>query len=164
MVWRLRVVMMKDNGYINATKMCSSGDKVFAKWSRLKSSQELMKAVTRKVKGVEVLENTQPSLENTLGDTNCQMWQLVCKCITTEKKSDIDKLICGTYCHPLLIPHIGSWISSGFAVMVSKVVNAYIVGEYKLKLADMEAQLQRSKMMELCGILPVTKEFKKLQK
>src|SRR5271167_1926148 len=107
------------------------------------------------------LENSHGISASTLRDTDVQICTSVCKSIIIENKSDIDKLIYGTYCHPLLIPHIGSWISSGFAVMDSKVVNAYIVGEYKLKLADMETQLQRSKMMELCGILPVTKEFKK---
>ena len=37
-----RVVMMKDTGYINATKMCTSGGKIFREWSRLKGSTELI--------------------------------------------------------------------------------------------------------------------------
>ena len=137
-----RVVMMKDTGYINATKLCSSGGKDYYNWSRLKSSQELMEAVTRKLNNTKVLENVQPNLPNTLGDTIPQIWGMVCKSITTEKKSDIDKLISGTYCHPLLIPHIGSWISADFAIMVSEVVNAYIEHQYKENIHDMKVQLE----------------------
>src|SRR5271156_1538560 len=32
-----RVVMMKDTGYINATKLCSSGGKEYREWARLKA-------------------------------------------------------------------------------------------------------------------------------
>ena len=66
------VIMMRDCGYINATKMCKDGDKIYSKWSQLKSSQELMEVVTQKLNGVEVLENVQPTLQNTLGNTDIQ--------------------------------------------------------------------------------------------
>src|SRR5438477_8486842 len=49
-----RVVMMKDTGYINATKMCSSGGKNFWDWSRLKGSTELINTLEKHM----VLENT----------------------------------------------------------------------------------------------------------
>src|SRR3981189_2167555 len=49
-----RVVMMKDIGYINATKMCSSGGKNYCDWSRLNSSHELINALPIDL----VLENT----------------------------------------------------------------------------------------------------------
>src|SRR3981189_3507622 len=79
-----RVVMMKDCGYINATKMCADGGKEFYNWSRLKSSAEL----ARTLQAMVVLENTQASSMNhdlTLRDGNHQTWWLVCKSITTEK-------------------------------------------------------------------------------
>ena len=37
----------------------------------------------------------------------------------------------GTYVHELLIPHIASWISSQFAIKVSKIVNSFIIKEYQ---------------------------------
>src|SRR5258708_40149170 len=55
-----RVVMMKDNGYINATKLCRDGNKDFCDWSRLKGSYELIKAVEEQM----VLENTHANLMN----------------------------------------------------------------------------------------------------
>ena len=51
---QFRVVMMKDTGYINATKLCNSGGKEFKKWSRLNGSQELIQALERNM----ALENT----------------------------------------------------------------------------------------------------------
>ena len=55
----------------------------------------------------------------------------VCKCITTENITAEDKLISGTYCHPLLVPHIACWVSADFAVMDIEVVNNYFIVENK---------------------------------
>jgi KilA-N domain len=37
-----KVIMDKTNGYINATKMCTSGGKELCDWIKNKSSQELI--------------------------------------------------------------------------------------------------------------------------
>jgi hypothetical protein len=37
----------------------------------------------------------------------------------------------GTYAHPLLVPHIASWISPEFAFKVSRIVNDHLVREYR---------------------------------
>src|SRR5438477_10843698 len=55
-----RVVMMKDTGYINATKMCTSGGKIFREWSRLKGSTELINALEKQM----ALENTPTDSTN----------------------------------------------------------------------------------------------------
>ena len=54
-----RVVMMKDNGYINATKMCTDGDKHFFRWKENKTSQALIQAMQ------EMLSNACEALEMT---------------------------------------------------------------------------------------------------
>ena len=148
-----KVVMMKDSGFINATKLCTSGGKDYKNWSRLQSSQELINAVERH----QALKNTQVSF--TLQDANAHICalasppydsqssdvsfgKLACKSIITQKKTDIDKLISGTYCHPLLIPHIGSWISVNFAVNVSTVVNGYIEHQYMENIHGMKLQCE----------------------
>src|SRR5271156_2542762 len=138
-----RVIMMKDSGYINATKLYTSGGKNYFKWSHLKSSQELMEVVTQKLNDTKVLENIQPTLPNTLGDGNHQKRRLPsppCKIIQTMNQTEVECIISGTYCHPLLIPHIGSWISAEFAIMVSEVVNTYITCQYKENIHNMEMQ------------------------
>ena len=59
-----RVVMMKDTGYINATKLCSSGGKEYYRWTQNKASQELVEVVTKKLGMTMAPENTQDVLEN----------------------------------------------------------------------------------------------------
>src|SRR3977135_2952342 len=78
-----RVIMMKDTGYINATKLCSSGGRDYYNWSRLKGSHELIQAIGNKL----ALENTQADFQNsdlTLPYGNPHIWGLVCKRIQTE--------------------------------------------------------------------------------
>ena len=120
-----RVVMMKDTGYINATKMCSSGGKKYSKWSRLNGSNELIQALENKL----ALENTHDTSDSTLRDGNDQIWALPsppCKSVQTHNDTDVERIKSGTYCHPLLIPHIACWVSPDFALLVSEVVNGYI--------------------------------------
>ena len=79
-----------------------------------------------------VLENTQADFQNsdlTLSLSNPHIWGLVCKRIQTENLSDEERLISGTYSHPLLIPHIARWVSANFAVMDIEVVNNYFIAE-----------------------------------
>ena len=44
-----RVVMMKDSGYINATKLCTSGGKDYCDWAKNKSSKQLIQALENMV-------------------------------------------------------------------------------------------------------------------
>ena len=64
-----RVVMMKDTGYINATKMCSSGGKDYKDWSRLKSSYQLIQSL----ENILALENTQELSASTLRNGHVQI-------------------------------------------------------------------------------------------
>src|SRR3977135_1727995 len=140
-----RVIMMKDTGYINATKLCSSGGKEYNKWSRLQSSQELINAYENKL----ALENTHDAGTSTLEDTDRQMWRSVtppCKTVNTDNKTEVDCLISGTYCHQLLIPHIACWVSPDFALLVSEVVNGYITQEYKMHLAAAKQELDAKQL------------------
>src|ERR1700722_4067008 len=123
-----RVIMDKSNGYINATKMCQSGGKDYFDWSRLKGSHQLIAAVENKL-ALEITQQTISNPSTTLLDAKphiCGLASPPCIFIQTTNNTEVDKLIRGTYCHPLLIPHIGSWISADFALKVSEVVNAYI--------------------------------------
>ena len=56
-----RVIIDKSDGYVNATKLCSSGGKQFYQWTRNEASQRLKKAL----EGDMVLDNT-PDEENAL--------------------------------------------------------------------------------------------------
>src|SRR5271156_5677194 len=128
-----RVVMDRNNGYVNATKMCRSGGKEFKDWSRLKSSQQLEEALQILNTGNEVLGNILPE-ENVLQGSPRQICSEVCKYIQTENKTDADRLISGTYVHPDILPSITGWISPLFQIKANRVVNGYIVEEWKAKL------------------------------
>ncbi len=47
----------------------------------------------------------------------------------------------GTYAHPKLIPHIASWASVKFAIMVSDIVNAHLVRDYKEKIRAKDTKI-----------------------
>ena len=100
--------MMKDSGYIIATKMCSSGGKEYRDWSKNNASKELIEALENQM----AQENTQGSLEYSdlaLQISNVRiikLQNLACIQVQTRNRSDEEQLISGTYCHPLLIPHI----------------------------------------------------------
>jgi hypothetical protein len=94
------VIMMIDNGYINATKLCEKVDKEFRHWKENKSANEIIDELT-KTSGIEKQKLMIITTGNVLGK------------------------IKGTYVHPDLIPQIASWASPRFAIKVSKIVNEY---------------------------------------
>src|SRR3981189_2574596 len=98
-----RVIMMKDSGYINTTKMCSSGGKEYSEWIKNKSGKELIQALENML----ALENTHGSSENsdsTLQDGNGGITRLpspLCKFVQTMNSTDKKRIISGTYIHPV---------------------------------------------------------------
>ena len=97
-----RVIMMKDNGYLNATKLCSSGGKEYREWARLKNSEELISVLERHKASVNTQEHFQES-NLTLLDSNRMIPLLLsppCIFLQTTNSSAEEKLISGTYCHP----------------------------------------------------------------
>lgn len=98
------VIMDMTTGYINATKLCAQGGKLMKNWLSNDSSKELMK---------ELEETINLSLEN---QTKIS---ILVSCSSFG-------YIKGTYVHPDLIPHIACWVSTKFAVKVSKIINEWV--------------------------------------
>jgi hypothetical protein len=98
------VIMDMTTGYINATKLCAHGGKHMKHWLENKSSRELMK---------EMEDTINLSLE-----TNKKISILV-SCTSRG-------YVKGTYVHPDLIPHIACWVSTKFAIKVSKIINEWV--------------------------------------
>ena len=97
------VIMDMTTGYINATKLCAQGGKRFKNWTANNYSQELIK---------ELEETINLSLEN---QTKIS---ILVRCSSFG-------YIKGTYVHPDLIPHIACWVSTKFAIKVSKIINEW---------------------------------------
>jgi hypothetical protein len=99
-----KVIMMKKNGYINATKMCqdiaeqSGSKKEYRKWHENKSVDELINAVSDELHIPQKELFIIPKVENILR---------------------------GTYVHPLIITHIAMWCSPLFAVKVSLFIEEW---------------------------------------
>jgi hypothetical protein len=100
-----KVIMMKKNGYINATKMCqyiseqTGSKKKYNHWKENISARELINCVST----LSGIPDSALFIE-----------------------PDIAVKLRGTYVHPKLIPHIASWASPEFAVKVADIVNKYI--------------------------------------
>jgi methyl-accepting chemotaxis protein len=112
-----KVIMMTKNRFINATKLCKIYKKDFKHWNENKNSIELILEVEKEISSAGI-----PADENNKS--------------TILIKGGKNELIRGTYVHELLIPHIACWISSEFAVKVSKIVNSFIANEYINEIKD----------------------------
>ena len=129
--------MDKSNGYINASKLCSAGGRRFHDWFRLKSSHELLQHFQSEM----ALQFTPANLENldlALLDSEMGIPVSVCKSITTPNISGEDRLISGTYIHPDLIPSVAGWISPVFQLNANRIVNSYLVEDYRYRLQQSE--------------------------
>ncbi|QRM16127.1 n1r/p28-like protein [Albatrosspox virus] len=128
------LIMMKENGFINATKLCKLGGKEFKKWIRLDGSKELIKTI-EETNNVWKVKSSGPDLARMILE------------VKNESKGKHQYEVAGSYVHQDLIPHIASWISPSFAVKVSKIINCYVSGKYELKLKEKE--ITNKELLEL---------------
>jgi len=101
------IIMDMTNGYINATKLCTDGEKYFKHWLENKCNKELIQSF----------------------DTIINSHWTESRPMTIIITGGQNTLVRGTYVHPLLIPHIASWVSPSFAYKVSKIVSDFLVRE-----------------------------------
>jgi HAMP domain-containing protein len=122
---------MNSNGYINATKLCKLENKLFKEWLKNNNSKELIKEVE---KDINPAGGIPPAGNKAL----------------IEYKSGYTELR-GTYIHPLLIPTIASWVSPRFTIKVNKIINDFIVSEYKMSIKEKNTKIknQSSEIKEL---------------
>ena len=111
-----KVLIRRKDGYINATKLCKDGGKLLGNWSQLHGSKQYVEEFTSSI-GIPI----EPLEVNMAGSYDTR----------------------GTYAHPDLIPHIASWVSPKFAIMVSKIVNNFLIKEYKEELYQKDVELTR---------------------
>ncbi len=95
----VKVLIRKKDGYVNATKLCKKGGKEFFHWNSNEASKQMVN---------ELLLITK-----------------LCKNKLIEKVLGGNNLIRGTYVHPFLVPHIATWISPRFGIIVSKIIQEW---------------------------------------
>src|SRR6266853_4484127 len=124
------VILMKDCGYVNATKLCNDGGKRFRNWTRLDHTKDLIEALQNQIT-IEASgfthDSTQCVARSPCLHTSAHIRAEVYKYVQTENILDDDRLISGTYCHPLLIPSIAGWISPIFQLKVNRIIYNFLV-------------------------------------
>ena len=99
------VVIHKELGYVNATQLCKRFNKQFGHWHANKNTKAM-------IAGLAKLQPTDIPVERMM--------------ITVQGGSgEQKKLICGTYVHPALFPHVLAWLNVNFACVVSIMVNEF---------------------------------------
>ena len=89
---QFKLIMMKKNGYVNATKMCDEGGKSFFNWKRNSQSKEISKAVAEDIS----------DLHNRSSEEDLFV------IISTGSKHEA--YLRGTYVHPDLLLHIACYV------------------------------------------------------
>jgi hypothetical protein len=97
-----KVMIMRENGYINVTKICKDGGKEFFNWKRLDVATNFLQEVSSILR----IQRTDLLITVKGGDKKLQV-------------------VTGTYAHPDLVPHIASWVSPSFAIKVSGIINKW---------------------------------------
>lgn len=113
-------VIIRNDGYVNATKLCTAGGREYSNWSRLDKSKEYI-----------------AYLEESLWVPDLGPIKLT-ECMSFGNTNKINAIVSGTYVHPDMITAIAQWVSSKFAHMVSKIVNNYMVTQYKEEIKKLE--------------------------
>ena len=128
-----KVIIMKENGYINASKMLKAisqeigKERKMNKWKSLEHSPELIEEVEKKIQEG--------------GWQYCHPGQKAIIKLMNSNKEEIK--IQGQYVHPDLIVHIASWASPKIAIRVSTIVNEYIINKYKIELEKQKKELEK---------------------
>ena len=92
----LKVVMMKSNGYVNASKLCRDFGNRYKDWTRLKSVKQRMKRVGARL------------------EQECGIAIPLTITINVTDRSPTDYLISGTYIHSDLLPELAWQLSKDF--------------------------------------------------
>lgn len=133
------VTIMKENGYINATKMCNMAGKSkrYVKWKENDKSIDFINFI-------------------------CEKYDIPIKTITIVITYDIGE-VTGTYVHPRLIIQIASWCSAEFADKVTDIVFDYYAKQAlqeKDKLLREQAGLLQEKDNDIAELKRMFNEFK----
>ncbi|AZL89569.1 KilA-N domain-containing protein [Megavirus baoshan] len=110
----LEVVMMRENGFVNATNLCKKCGKDYKNWNQNSYSKELIKEL---IKQLSSGAKKRAREKSAAGFPAAE--------VTHTVKGGKLTIIRGTYVHPKLIIHIASWCSTEYAMKVSDIVTEY---------------------------------------
>ncbi|UWX11383.1 CRPV-274 [Crowpox virus] len=117
------IIVMKENGYVNATKLCILGNKRLSDWLNMETTKEL-------IREAEYVNRNWKAKSFYMNDIKGVILDI--------ESEDYVYEVSGCYIHQDLISHITSWISPLFSLKVSKIMNYYTMSKYERELRDKE--------------------------
>lgn len=113
--------------FINATQMCKAGGKLFADWSRLSSTKELIRALQLAI----VNENSDMGIPITLladeGVDSEIFPEEILPQLIESINGNSTKFAQGSWVHPDLAVPLAQWISPVFAIQVSRWIRELLI-------------------------------------
>src|SRR5437773_9200650 len=100
-----KIILQKELGYVNATQLCKTFNKQFYNWYANKGVKNMVQALAVRQSPAIELEQMMIMVKGGSGEHA--------------------KIVAGSYVHPVLIPHIMSWMDAAFANVVSDMVNGF---------------------------------------
>ncbi|ARE67442.1 SWPV2-ORF200 [Shearwaterpox virus] len=113
----MTLIMMKDNSFINASKLCDLNGKDFRKWLSLSTSKFL----------IDGIESICKDWKININKANGKIME---KSHDTKMYKEYD--VSGSYIHYDLIPHVACWVFNSFALTFSAIINKYASNQYSL--------------------------------
>ena len=104
---------MRDDGYINATKMCKAGGKLWGNYFQNSTTKEFLEALSSRI-GTPIPE------------------------LVVSKMGGNNK---GTWVHPKVAIHLANWVSPQFYVSVVNLVERYLTGKVTTEESKQEAAI-----------------------
>lgn len=108
-IGELSVIMVKSNGYVNASKLCNDCERDFLEWVSEESTKELMSFLEKREKNSVI-----PLL--------------------TKRHEGVKNNLKGIYVHPDLVINLAMWCSPEYALKVSTIMESYHILSAKNKL------------------------------
>jgi uncharacterized protein YoxC len=136
-----KIVIDKDTGYFNATKLCEQGGKDYDTWSCLDKTKDMISYY----------------YENRVGE------MYIGYVIEGSDKDKLIRQITGTYIPKELILDIISWISYDFYDKCANIIIDHFVSEFK-NMNDISFKNKVEMLEEQMEVLTLEKESIKLQK
>ncbi|CCU56199.1 transcriptional regulator [Mythimna separata entomopoxvirus 'L'] len=125
-----KLIIDKNTGYFNATKLCKDGGKRFDNWIRLDKSKELIKYYNDNA--------TSSDVRKLISDQNEE--KLIYNINVHGNK--INDTISGTYVYKKLLLDIAAWVSKDFYNKCYDILESYFINEFTVEYKDNKQKLQ----------------------
>ncbi|CCU56201.1 N1R/p28-like protein [Mythimna separata entomopoxvirus 'L'] len=131
-----KLIIDKNTGYFNATKLCKDGGKEYKHWYENTKSREFILFIDAFLRSRNTDRANKDILYVKKGNN----------------KTEEDKIITGTYVHKLLLLNISLWISNEFYIKCYDIIEKYYIDEFTTEYKDDKDKLY-NKIKEIESVI-----------